>query len=101
MTASRLLAKIERDGGRVWLDRHGRLRASRITDQQLVELRASRYAVTALLRDRIASLRWEHTGKDPNWWRYPEQAWSYPDQKLLEFARSSGNPFSFKTAQDC
>ena len=64
MTASQLLARTRGDGGRVWLDRQGRLRAKGITDAQLAELRASRYLVTALLREEIASLRWEHSGKD-------------------------------------
>jgi len=89
MTASQLLARIRRDGGRVWLDRQGRLRATGITDAQLAELRASRYLVTALLREEIASLRWEHSGKDPSWWRFPEYRWTWPDQRLLPADQSA------------
>src|SRR5437870_1424001 len=88
MTASQLVARIRREGGHVWLSRRGQLRADGVTDTHLAELRASRYLVTALLRDEIGSLRWEHSGKDPSWWRYPEEAWSYPDQRLLRTSRS-------------
>ena len=87
MTASQLVARIRREGGHVWLSRRGQLRADGVTDTHLAELRASRYLVTALLRDEIGSLRWEHSGKDPSWWRYPEEAWSYPDQRLMDTSR--------------
>jgi len=87
MTVSELVARIRRHGGRVWLDRQGRLRAIGVTDARVAALRESRYLVVALLREEIASLRWEHSGKDPDWWRYPEEAWSYPEQRLVAARR--------------
>jgi hypothetical protein len=85
MSAADLIARIRREGGRVWLDRQGRLRAKGVSDARLKQLRESPYLVIALLREEASSLRREHSGDDPQWWRQPEEAWTYPEQWLKPF----------------
>jgi hypothetical protein len=77
-----LISRIRKDGGRIWLDRQGCLRAKGVSEERLRRLRESPYLITAVLREEIASKRWEQSGKDPNWWRHPEELWSYSEQSL-------------------
>jgi len=82
MTASRLLAGIRKNGGRVWVDQQGRLHADGVSETQIKELGDSHDLVVALLREEIATRRWENSGKDPRWWRYPEWRWNWQEQTL-------------------
>lgn len=70
MKPSELIARVKKDGGRVWLDTRGRLHAQGVPDDMIQRLRESRYLVTAILREEIATHRWEASGHDPKWWRY-------------------------------
>jgi len=83
VTASQFVARIRKNGGRVWLDQLGRLNAEGVSENQMKELSDSHDLFVAVLREEIAGKRWERSGKDPKWWRYPEEAWSYPEQELL------------------
>jgi hypothetical protein len=85
MSASKLVATIRKACGRVWLDQLGRLNAEGVSQTQMTELSDSHDLVVALLREEIAGKRWENSGKDPGWWRHPEEAWTYPEQRLKPF----------------
>jgi hypothetical protein len=82
VTATDLISRIKKEGGKIWLDEYGHLRARRVSNLRLKQLTESPSLVTALLREEIASKRWEQSGKDPNWWRHPEELWSYSEQSL-------------------
>lgn len=82
MTVSQFVGRIRKKGGHIWLDELGRLNAEGISESQVEELRECYDLVVAVLREEVVGKRWEASGKDPNWWNYPEYRWIWPDQKL-------------------
>jgi hypothetical protein len=86
VTTSKFVTLIRKNGGQIWLDQLGRLNAEGVSESQMMELGNSHDLVVALLREEIASKRWERSGRDPNWWRHPEETWTYPEQWLKPLA---------------
>jgi hypothetical protein len=82
MSVTQLVVHIRKRGGQVWLDELGQLNADGPSHGEMAELAESYDSVVGLLREEIASKRWDSCGKDPRWWRVPEQTWTYPDQTL-------------------
>jgi len=89
LMGSQVIAMIRKAGGYVWLDQDGRVLTKGVSGELLKRLQETMYLVRAILRDQVASLPWENSGKDPSWWRYPEYRWSWPDQKLLPADQSA------------
>jgi hypothetical protein len=79
---SEVIAMIRKAGGDVWLGENGRLMTKGVSGDLLLRLEESEYLVRAILREEIATLRWESSGHDPDWWRFPEWRWLPPDQTL-------------------
>jgi hypothetical protein len=82
MTASQLIARVRKNGARVWLDQLGRLNAEGMSEGQMKELGDSYDLVVALLQEEIVGKRWEASGKDVRWWKFPEHRWRWPSQEL-------------------
>lgn len=82
MTVPQFVGRSRKKGGRIWLDELGRLNAEGISESQVEELRECYDLVVAGLREEVVGKRWEASGKDPHWWKYPEYRWIWPDQKL-------------------
>jgi hypothetical protein len=100
MKASQLIIKIRKNGGFIWLDELGRLNAEGVPEVQMKELSDAYNLVVALLREGIVSKRWENSGRDPSWWRHPEEAWSYPEQRLKPIAKQDVSPIG-ATRENC
>jgi hypothetical protein len=81
LPATRVLAMIRKAGGEVWLDQSGCAKSNGVHGDLLEKLRRSSYLVAAVLCDQVDSRRWAASGKDPNWWKFPEYRWT-PDHKL-------------------
>jgi hypothetical protein len=68
MKASTLVRKIEKAGGSFEV-RHGLVYPLRVPARYRSDPQKMRYLVLALIREREATIRWERSGRNPNWWR--------------------------------